>query len=325
MLGNNRVFVAVLAAGESTRIKSGRSKLLHSLCGKPVLEYPVSASLSLGAEKVFLVTGGPHRADVEAAFSDRGLVFVHQEKPLGTGHAVSRVQPHLPENGLLLVLPGDGPLIKPETLEAMLRFHREQGASAVVLTASIPDPTGYGRIIRKPDGGFCRVVEHHEATDQEKAINEVCSGIYVFELSSLFRWLGRVGSQNKKNEYYLPGVLELIQENEGGVLIYETADPSEILGVNTRGDLALACSEMVRRLVKRWMEQGVTFINPEGSYLESDVSIGQDTIIYPWVCLLGDTRIGRGATIMSGAVLVDSEVGDGAVVKPGYYEKERLS
>ncbi len=320
-----RIFVAVLAAGESTRIKSERSKLLHSLCGKPVLHYPVSASLSIGAEKVFLVTGGPHMRDVEDAFSDRGFVFVHQERPLGTGHAVSCLQPHLPHDGFLLVLPGDGPLIRPETLKAMLNFHRDRGARAVVLTARLSDPTGYGRVFRKPDGSFSRVIEHHDATEEEKAVNEVCSGIYVFDLASLFRWLGRVGAENPKREYYLPGVLELIQENEGGVFIYETTDPAEILGVNTRADLALACREMVKRLVRYWMEEGVTFINPDGSYIEPDVRIGRDAVIYPWVSLVGKTTIGRGATIMSGAVLVDSQVGDGVSVKPGYYEKENLS
>ncbi|MGB9589536.1 MAG: NTP transferase domain-containing protein [candidate division WOR-3 bacterium] len=322
---DERLFVAILAAGESTRIKSEKSKLLHLLCGKPVLEYPVSVALSLGTERVFLVTGGPHKREVEASFSDRGLVFVHQEKPLGTGHAVACLRPHLPEEGLLIVLPGDGPLIRPETLSALLEFHRNQEAKAVVLTARLPDPTGYGRVLRRPDGSFLRVVEHHDATDEEKAVNEVCSGIYVFELGSLFRWLDRVGAENKKGEYYLPGVLELIQENEGGVWIHETHDHAEILGVNTRSDLATACREMSKRLVKKWMEEGVTFVNPDGSYLEPDVRIGPDAVIYPWVSLIGKTAIGRGATVMSGAILVDSEVGEGVVVKPGYYEKERLS
>jgi bifunctional UDP-N-acetylglucosamine pyrophosphorylase/glucosamine-1-phosphate N-acetyltransferase len=319
------VFVAVLAAGESTRIKSGKSKLLHELCGKPVLEYPVSASLSVGAEKVFLVTGGPHRHEVEAAFSARGLEFVYQEKPLGTGHAVVCLQPHLPGEGLLLVLPGDGPLIRPETLRAMLEFQKERGARAVVLTARLPDPTGYGRVFRNPDGGFLRVIEHHEATDEEKKVDEVCSGIYVFELGSLFKWLGQVGSENRKNEYYLPGVLELIQKNEGGVWIHETGDWAEILGVNTRGDLATACSEMVKRLVRGWMEEGVTFVDPKGIYLEPDVRIGRDAIIYPWAALIGRTVIGERAVIMPGAVLVDAEVAPGVRVRPGYYEKERLS
>lgn len=322
---SERVFVAVLAAGESTRIKSAKSKLLHPLCGKPVLEYPVSASLSLGAEKIFLVTGGSHRYEVETAFSARGLVFVHQEKPLGTGHAVMCLQPHLPPEGLLLVLPGDGPLIRPETLGAMLEFQKQRGAKSVVLTARLQDPTGYGRVFRNPDGSFLRVIEHHDATEEERAVNEVCSGIYVFELGSLFKWLGQVGSENKKRECYLPGVLELIQKNEGGVWIHETGDWTEILGVNTRGDLAIACSEMVKRLVGRWMDEGVTFVDPRGTYLEPDVRIGQDAIIYPWVSLIGKTTVGRNATVMSGTVLVDTEVGDGAVVKPGYYEKECLS
>jgi bifunctional UDP-N-acetylglucosamine pyrophosphorylase/glucosamine-1-phosphate N-acetyltransferase len=316
--------VAVLAAGESTRIKSSKSKLLHDLCGKPVLEYPISASLALGAERVFLVTGGPHRRDVEAAFSDKGLFFVHQEKPLGTGHAVMCLRPHLPREGLLLVLPGDGPLIRPETLRAMLSLHQDKGARAVILTARLPDPTGYGRVFRKPDGGFLRVIEHHDATEEERRVNEVCSGIYVFEIDSLFRWLGKVSSENKKNEYYLPGVLELIQENEGGVWIHEIADWTEILGVNTRFDLALACSEMVKRLVRGWMDEGVTFVDPNGTYLEADVRIGQDAVIYPWTALMGKTTIGERAVIMPGAVLVDTEVAPGVRVRPGYYEKERL-
>jgi len=323
-LNSRGVFVAVLAAGESTRIKSSKSKLLHDLCGKPVLEYPVSASLSLGAERVFLVTGGPHRREVEAAFSGRGLLFVHQEKPLGTGHAVMCLQPHLPQEGLLLVLPGDGPLIRPETLRDMLNLQKEKGARAVVLTARLPDPTGYGRVFRNPDGEFLRVIEHHEATEGERKVNEVCSGIYVFELGSLFRWLGKVSSDNRKNEYYLPGVLELIQQNEGGVWIHEASDWAEILGVNTRGDLATACSEMVKRLVRGWMERGVTFIEPSGTYIEADVRIGPDAVIYPWTALMGKTAIGERAVIMPGAVLVDTEVAPGVRVRPGYYEKERL-
>ncbi|MEO0257107.1 MAG: bifunctional UDP-N-acetylglucosamine diphosphorylase/glucosamine-1-phosphate N-acetyltransferase GlmU, partial [candidate division WOR-3 bacterium] len=141
---------------------------------------------------------------------------------------------------------------------------------------------------------------------------------------TLFRWLDKVGADNKKREYYLPGVLELIQENEGGVWIYESSDPDEVLGINTRHDLAVAHLAMIRRLVGRFMEQGVTFIDPNGVYLEPDVQIGADSVIYPWVSLMGKTKIGRGTKVLSGAVIVDSEVGDGAVVRPGYYEKERI-
>ncbi|MEO0181557.1 MAG: NTP transferase domain-containing protein [candidate division WOR-3 bacterium] len=321
---NEGVFAAVLAAGESTRIRSSTSKLLHSLCGKPVLEYPVSAALGIDPDKIFLVTGGPHKEDVEKAFSGRGLFFVHQEKPLGTGHAVMCLRANLPDSGILLVLPGDAPLIRPETIRKMLDLYWDKSARAVVMTARLPDPTGYGRVFRRRNGGFLKVIEHHDATEAERAVNEVCSGIYIFSIETLFRWLDKVGADNKKREYYLPGVLELIQENEGGVWIYESSDPDEVLGINTRHDLAVAHLAMIRRLVGRFMEQGVTFIDPNGVYLEPDVQIGADSVIYPWVSLMGKTKIGRGTKVLSGAVIVDSEVGDGAVVRPGYYEKERI-
>ncbi len=319
------LFFVVLAAGESTRINSSKSKVLHLLLGKPVLHYAISVGVELGCDEVFVVVGGSHKEAVEKAFEGSGVVFVHQAQALGTGHAVLQVGPHLQNRkGTVVVVPGDAPLLRAETLRGLLQTHTDQNAVATVLTADMPDPTGYGRVIRKNGQLLDRIVEHHDADQAQLRVKEVCAGVYAFDNEALFEALPLVDNDNPKGEYYLPKVLEIIQSRGGKVFIYKTDDWTETIGVNTRLDFEKASRALQNRIIDYWRSQGVGFVDPNRVYVEPDVRLARDVVIYPGVSLMGKTAVGEGAVIMPNAVLADVQVGPGERVKPGYHEKGRL-
>ncbi len=311
---NKKLYVAVLAAGQSKRMNSKISKVLHLLAGRPLLSYCIDIARSLNPDEIFVVVGGPHKDAVVERFKDAGVTFVEQKEPLGTGDAVMTVRDHVDPNSNLFVMPGDAPLLKEETAKALVDFHVGRGAIATVLTTEHPDPHGYGRIIRSVGDRIMMIVEEADAFPEEKEIKEINSGFYVFESEWLFKWLSEIRPDNRQKEYYLTDVIEILQRRIGGVYAYKIDDWKETIGVNTRKDLAMAEEIMQERIINFWTEGGVTFVRPQLVYVEYDVEIGQDTVIYPFVSLLGHTRIGHDATIGPCVILKDAEVQPGGVV-----------
>ncbi len=322
---DKKLYAAILAAGESKRMKSEKSKVLHKLCGKPLLYFPIEVAKSLNPEEIFVVVGGRSEKEVRETFKDSGVTFVTQEEPNGTGGAVMELEPFFEDKEAdIFIIPGDAPLLRRETAQELVRFHQDRGAIATVLTAEVPDPTGYGRIIRSIGDRILMIVEEADAFPEEKAIREVNSGMYVFDTYSLFRWLNELRPNNKQEEFYLTDVIEILQRRLGGVFAYKVPDYTEILGVNTRKQLAEANRIMNDRLKVEHMEKGVTFIDPNTVYLEVDVEIGKDTIIFPFVSLLGKTEIGEKAEIGPNVTLKDVKVTNGKVVRGNNYFENQV-
>ncbi len=311
---NKKLYVAILAAGQSKRMNSKISKVLHLLAGRPLLSYGIDIAQSLNPDEIFVVVGGPHKNSVIERFKDAGVTFVEQAEPRGTGDAVMTVKDYVDPNSDLFVIPGDAPLLKKETARSLVDFHRGRGAIATVLTTEHPEPHGYGRIIRSVGDRIMMIVEEADAFPEEKAIKEINSGFYVFESEWLFKWLAEIRPDNRQKEYYLTDVIEILQRRIGGVYAYKIEDWRETIGVNTRKDLASAERIMQERIINCWTKKGVTFVRPEQVYVEYDVEIQEDTLIYPFVALLGKTRIGHDAVIGPGVILKDEEIKPGEVI-----------
>lgn len=306
--------VVVLAGGKGTRMKSERPKVLHRIAGMPLIDRVLNLADSLRPSSVTVVVG--HQADdVVKALSDRpGLGFALQEPQLGTGHALLQVEPFLREaRGTAVLLSGDVPLLRVATLAALVRAHEQRKASATVVTAEVDAPDGYGRIVRER-GRIAAIVEHKDATPAQRQIREINSGIYAFDLDGLFDALRAVGSANAQGEYYLPDLVKIFRARG---LVVETAtvdDPREILGVNSRKELAELAAILNARTNEALMESGVTIVDPATTYIAPEVIVGTDTIIHPGVHLEGHTRIGGRCEIFSGVRIVDSTVDDDVVI-----------
>lgn len=305
------LYIVILAAGRSKRINSKKSKLLLPLCGKELLAYPTEAALSLKPDKIILVVGGPHKDCIMERFSRYNPLFVEQPEPRGTGDAVLKTEGHIPKGVDVLIMPGDVPLIKETTLKSLIEFHRKSNAVATLLTVEHPNPTGYGRIVRSKEGRVLMVVEEKDAFPEEKSIKEVNSGIYVFESGKLFDALRNVRPDNRQGEYYFTDVIEILQRREKRVQTFRIDNYREVSGVNTREQFSEAVIYMQEEIKKYWISKGVTFIDPRLVYIESDVEIGRDAVIYPFVSLLGKTKIGEDAVIGPNRVLKDVEVSHG--------------
>lgn len=300
--------VVLLAAGQSTRMRSKRSKLLHPLAGRPLLHYPLRVAEALRPEALVVVLG--HAAEAVRQLLPDGCPFVLQEPQLGTGHAVQQAQPLLEGRcDHILVLYGDTPLLRPQTLEAMREAHERGGAAVTLLSAVLPDPSGYGRVLRDSDGRVRAIVEEADASPEERAIREVASGIFLFRAPWLWEHLPRL-SRSPKGEYYLTELVALATHEGEPVLAQCAPDPEEVLGVNDRVQLAHVERILRRRIAQRWMLDGVTIVDPETTYIDDAVEIGQDTVIRPNTHLLGATRIGEGCEIGPNSILVDTVVGN---------------
>jgi bifunctional UDP-N-acetylglucosamine pyrophosphorylase/glucosamine-1-phosphate N-acetyltransferase len=303
--------VTILAAGQSKRMKSRTNKVLHDLIGKPVIAHVVDTVRSLNPRRIFLVVS-PDLDDIRTAVQGRDVRFVVQDEPLGTGDATLRVTSELKDpKGDMMVLPGDAPLLRPATAVAAMKFHRRNRSSATVITADHPNPGSYGRIVRLEHDELARIVEAKDATKAERAIPEINSGMYVFDARLLFESLPKVGRDNRQREQYLTDVIEILKRAGEPVHAFRIDDVQEILGINTRQELAQANQVLSDRLKKTWMERGVTFVDPALVYVEHGVKIGRDTVLFPFVSLLGRTSIGRGAVIGPNVSLTDARVGDG--------------
>jgi bifunctional UDP-N-acetylglucosamine pyrophosphorylase / glucosamine-1-phosphate N-acetyltransferase len=308
------IHVVVLAAGKGTRMKSERAKVLHRIAGLTLIEHVLHASAPLAPRSRVVIIG--HQADMvrETLRGWDGVSFAVQEPQLGTGHALLQAEPALRgASGTLVLLYGDVPLLRPATLERLVTHHRMHQAAATVLTAIVDRPDGYGRIVR--DGGAIRaIVEHRDASTAERDIREINSGIYAFALEHVFEALHSVGTDNAQREYYLPDVVRIFRARG---LVVETVvvdDAQEILGVNSRIELAEVNAVLRDRKNQALMDAGVTILDPSTTWVEEAVEVGAETVIHPGVQLEGRTRIGKGCHIRANVRISDSELGDGVVV-----------
>jgi bifunctional UDP-N-acetylglucosamine pyrophosphorylase/glucosamine-1-phosphate N-acetyltransferase len=313
----------VLAAGEGTRMRSARPKPLHRLCGRPMVLHVLDALAELSVQRVVVVVG--HRAEwvtktlVEHAPAGMSIEFVEQVEQRGTGDAMAVALTGLPDDvgdddGDVVVLPGDTPLLRPSTLAELVRRHRASDAASTLLTAVLDDPTGYGRVVRGRDDSVARVVEHGDATDDELDVHEVNTSIYCFRRSVLAPSLRRLSPANAQGEYYLTDVIGVLYEAGHKVGSVVVDDTMEVAGVNDRAQLAVAEAELRDRINERWMRRGVTMWDPERTYIDVDVVLEPDVVLLPGVILQGSCVIGTHAEIGPQAHLVDTVVGEGARV-----------
>ena len=282
----------ILAAGKGTRMKSKLPKVLHKAAGKSMVQHVIDAAKAAGAKRNIVVTGFGGDM-VREAIGDQAE-FAQQKEQLGTGHAVMQTADLLKdETGTVMVLCGDTPLLTGELLKKLFDSHVEAKAKATVLTAIMPDATGYGRIIRTADGSVQKIVEHKDATEEERQVKEVNSGIYCFDAKALFESLKKVTNDNAQGEYYLPDVLEILQKQGEKIWAVAADDYESTLGINSRQQLAGAEKILRRRKNEELMAEGVTLMDPDTTYVDADVKVGRDTVIYPMTWLEGNTVIGE--------------------------------
>jgi len=305
----------ILAAGKGTRMKSDLPKVLHPVCGRPMIHFPIQVAEDAGASEIITVIG--HGAEsVKDELSDLKVSFVTQEKQLGTGHAVIVCRDAVSDRSLpIVILCGDVPLLRESTLEGLVRSHKAEKNSVTVLTACVDDPGGYGRIIKDGDE-ILRIVEEKDASAEEKSVREINSGIYCVDGDFLFEALDRVGNSNAQGEYYLTDIIKIGREMGRRVGWSTINDSLEIMGINSRRDLAIAEKAMGKRVMDGLMDSGVTIKDPDNTYMDIDVSIGAGSVVYPQVSLGPGCRVGKGCTIETGSVIKNSAVADGAHIKP---------
>ncbi len=314
----NDLEVIVLAAGLGTRMKSSTIKVLHHAAGRPIIDYVLDLAAALGDQQPVVIVGHQREA-VRQSVGERAR-FAVQDKQLGTGHAVLQAAQSLTHdlNGRkVLILSGDVPLTRVETLQQLLDEHEQSGNALTLLTMVLEDPAMYGRIVRDPSGGVQRIVEAKDATAEEKQINEVNAGIYVFDGANLFENLRRLSTNNAQGEYYLTDLLGMLRKAGQRVGAVIAPDPVEAVGVNSRADLATVEAEIQRRVVETLMRDGVTFRNPATVVIDSTVKIGADTVVYPFVTIEGTTTIGERCVIEPGVHLVNVTVGDDVHLRSG--------
>ena len=305
----------ILAAGKGTRMNSARAKVLHPSLGVPMLEHVVRAVEAAGASPITVVVG--HQADaVEAAFAGRALAFVRQEPPLGTGHAVQVARERFAAQPArtLLVVNGDLPLLRPETLLSLLAAHRGAGGAATLLTVELDDPGAYGRVLRDDGGGVRAIVEAKDATAEERQVREINAGLYAFEVPALLDVLGKLQPQNAQGEYYLTDVVGLLRAAGLAVGAVRVGDPGEALGVNNLAELADTTRLLRLRRVQAMMEAGASIEDPATTHIGLDAVVEADAVIRPYTFLEGRTLVRRGAVIGPFARLVDAEIGQGAQI-----------
>ena len=299
----------ILAAGKGTRMKSSHPKVLHQVCGKAMVRHVLDAAEAAGSKRNIIVVG--FGADEVRAELGNAAEVVVQAEQLGTGHAVLQAEPLFrDERGTVMVLCGDTPLLTGALVKRLYEEHVKAGAKATVLTAVMPDATGYGRVIRTAAGDVEKIVEHKDATEEERAVQEVNSGIYCFEKEALFSALKNVGCDNAQGEYYLPDVLSILRERGEKIWAVAADDYEETLGVNSRLHLAQAEKILRRRKNIELMESGVTLMDPDSTFVDSNVIVGRDTVIYPFTWLEGKTVVGEGCTLGPSSRFTDAKIGN---------------
>jgi bifunctional UDP-N-acetylglucosamine pyrophosphorylase / glucosamine-1-phosphate N-acetyltransferase len=314
MAGMAAPTAVILAAGQGTRMRSTLPKVLHDLCGRPLVGWAIAAAHEAGADRV-VVVDGPARP-LDGVLGD-AIETVVQPVPNGTGGAVQAAAEAMPQDGTVLVLAGDAPLIDGPTLRALLDAHAASGAGATLLTAEHPDPAGYGRIVRGPDGGVERIVETKtagDATEQELAITEVNASVYAFDAAALHAALKRLRPDNAQGELYLTDAIALLRADGRGVRAHVAGSWHVVLGINDRAQLADVRALLQTRILTEHMLAGVTIVDPSCTYVDAGVEIGRDTVLEPMTILRGATRIGAGSRVGPSATLTDARLGDGVTV-----------
>ena len=306
-------FTIILAAGKGTRMKSQYSKVLHQVCGQAMVEHVLTQVQALQPNKIITVIA-PQSQQVRDLLGDR-TQYVEQAEQLGTAHAVLQTEAALSsQTGTTLIMSGDTPLFTAATLEKLLAYHENQHAQATILTAHAPNPFGYGRIIRNAAGQVVKIVEQKDASAQEQAVQEINTGVYCFDNQKLFHYLHQVQNNNAQNEYYLPDVIGLMQQQHDQVSAYQMDNFEESLGVNDRSALAQATKIMQKRINQQHLQNGVTLIDPENTMIDVNVEIGADTVIEPGVALKAGTKIGQNCYISQGSRLVGAVLEDNVQV-----------
>src|SRR5690349_1993840 len=319
--------VMILAAGLGPRRKSRRAKVLHEVAGLPLVAHVLRAAFKLTPEAIFTLVG--HQAEeveravrdeaaylVERGASQPDLRFVLQNEQRGTGHAVMVAREHLKDRTApLILLAGDGPMIKAETLTRLAEAHRAEGNAATVLTVEMDDPTGYGRIIRDAEGRFARIVEQKDGSPAELAVREVCVSIYCFEVAALLEALDHLNTDNAQGEYYVTDVPAILLEQGERVGVFCHDNPEEVPGINTRVELAALDARLRAAKLRELMLGGVTVVDPASTYIHLDVEVGQDTVIHPQVIIEGASRIGASCTIHSWTRLRNVTVEDNVTIR----------
>ena len=313
--------VVIMAAGQGTRMHSARPKMLHDLCGRPLVAWPVEAAREAGAGKV-VVVGGPDRA-LDGLLPD-GVVLAVQEEARGTGDAVRAAAGELDGEAPVIVLSGDVPLVTPQLIRDLAGVHVVAEAAATMVTMELDDPTGYGRVVRGPDGNVERVVETKasgDASDAELAITEVNAGVYAFAPADLLAALERIGADNVQGEYYLPDALRAIAREGRPVAAFQVNDAGVTLGVNDRADLAVVRALAQRGILERHMRAGVTIVDPGSTLVDLDVELGADTVIEPATYLRGGTRAGERCHLGPVTTLIDAVLGDEVTIRHSYLDR----
>lgn len=307
-------YAIILAAGQGTRMKSKLYKVLHPVCGKPMVQHVIDQVKSLNINDIVTIVG--HGAEKVKEQLGNDSQYALQAEQLGTAHAVLQSEEMLADKeGVTIVVCGDTPLIKAETMEALFKHHEETNAKATILTAKAEDPTGYGRIVRNSEGFVEKIVEHKDATEQERSINEINTGTYCFDNKLLFESIHKVSNDNVQGEYYLPDVIEILKNQGEIVSAYVTDSFAETLGVNDRVALAEAERTMKKRINETHMRNGVTIIDPDNTYIGPDATIGRDTVIFPGTTISGQTVIGSECQIGPNSEINDCEIGNNTVIR----------
>lgn len=329
MVAKKNLCILILAAGKGTRMKSPLPKPLHPVCGLPIIAHILKAAQALNPAAIGLVVG--HEAatmeeTVKAGLPAWGvtapLVFVEQTELTGSGSAVKAALPLLNRFEDVMVINGDTPLLKTATLEQMYSSFEENASGAMVLGVSVPDPAGYGRIVREADGSFARIVEHADADEKTLLIHEINSGMYLFKSPLLAQALAELKPQGPKHEFYLTDTLSSIKAMQHPVLVFGSEDYQQALGVNSKAELSQAERIMRRRVTDRLLEEGVTIPNPDAVFIDAEVQIGADSFICPGCYICGKTVIGKNCMLEGNVYIKDSVIADNVTLKMGTYVEE---
>jgi len=313
----SKLAVVIMAAGKGTRLKSGKAKVLHEIGGKPLLAHVIAAASRVVAPGDICVVVGHQAEKVRAAVAPSGVRFVEQAEQLGTGHAIQCAREAIAGYENILVLSGDVPLIRPETIEGLWQFHQAQQAAMTILTASPADPTGYGRIVRRSarSAEVEAILEQKALAAHQQGLAEINSGIYAFRTGALLAHLEKLDANNANKEVILTDMARLLRSAGERVVALEAPEAAEVLGANTIAEMMALDATMRAKAAHRLMEQGVTIFRPESSVIDAEVEVAADTVIEPYVQLLGRTKIGSGCLIRSYTVIENSTLGDEVLVR----------
>ena len=315
-MGRDDLSTIILAAGKGTRMKSDLVKVLHPLLGIPMLSYPIDLSLNgINSGKTIVVVGYQGEK-IRAHFTDDRLTFVDQGDPIGTGHAVLCAEDHLKGfKGRVLILCGDVPLLKRDTVRRFIDAHKGNGGAITLMTAILEDPAGYGRIVRVDGGEVQKIVEERDASPGEMSIREVNTGIYCIDSPFLFEALRQVSADNAQGEYYLTDIVAIANEQGRRVYGFAVEDSTEVMGINTRVDLAKADEILRAQFLTQMMLDGVSIVDPKTTYIDKPVRVGRDTVIYPNCYLQGETIIGERCVLEPNSQITGSRIGNDVVIK----------